>query len=119
MKKRVEKSVVQFKSDNRYYFFIEAQLQKKKGNLDEAIRYLQKAVAVDPESVYLQRELVKLYLQQQDKEKALGVVKKLIEKNPNDTEALVMYGKINRDWRISRMNILQHFPEVCDSVPRF
>jgi tetratricopeptide (TPR) repeat protein len=109
-KKPVENQAVPFKSDDRYYYFIEAQLQKKKGNLAEAIQFLHKAVAVDPEAIYLQKELVKLYLEQKDKEKALGAVKKIIEKNPNDAEALVMHGKIEQG--------LEHFENAKEAYKK-
>ena len=42
------------KSANQYYYFIEAQLEKNRGNLDKAILLLKKAIAEDAESLYLQ-----------------------------------------------------------------
>ena len=45
-------SPLQFKQPvNQYYYFIEAQLEKNKGNLDKAILLLEKAIAVDPASL--------------------------------------------------------------------
>ena len=36
--------------ESRYYYFTEAQLHRKTGNYDKAIRYLNKAIEADPES---------------------------------------------------------------------
>ena len=44
-------------SDNRYYYFTEAQIQRRMGNLDKAIVLLKKAIEMDPDSLYLKREL--------------------------------------------------------------
>ena len=54
------------KPANQYYYFIEARLEKNKGNLDKAILLLKKAIAEDAESLYLQRELASLYAQHKE-----------------------------------------------------
>ena len=47
------KPSVYYKTDNQYFYFTEAQILRKKGDLDKAIVLLQKAVEIDPESIYL------------------------------------------------------------------
>ena len=84
------------KTENRYYNYIEAHLQLKKNNLDKAIYYLNKTIEEDPENLYLQRELAILYLIQKDNLKTLNIVKNIIDKNPVDIEALIMYGRIKQ-----------------------
>ena len=37
--------------ENQYYYFTAAQVQRKKGNLDQAVVLLRKAIELDPESV--------------------------------------------------------------------
>ena len=84
------------KTENRYYNYIEAHLHLKKNNLDKAIYHLNKTIEDDPENLYLQRELAILYLMQKDNLKALNIVKNIIDKNPGDIEALIMYGRIKQ-----------------------
>ncbi len=91
-----EKISNSYKSESGYYYFIEAQLQKKKSNLSEAINYLIKAIEKDPESLYLKRELAILYLYQKDNQKALNVVEGILKKDPNDVKSLIIYGQIKQ-----------------------
>jgi len=83
-------------TESRYYYFTEAQIQRKRGNLDKAIMYLSQAIRLDPESPYLQRELALLYIQKKDNIGALDILEQLIEKFPKDTQSLIMYGKFNQ-----------------------
>ena len=87
------------KTENRYYNYIEAHLNLKKNNLDKAIYHLNKTIEEDPENLYLQRELAILYLMQKDNLKALNIVKNIIDKNPGDIEALIMYGRIKQSLK--------------------
>ena len=68
--------------ENSYYYFTSAQVQRIKGNLDKAVVLLRKAIALDPNSFYLQRELATVYLQNREDDKAIEVFEQLIE-NPN------------------------------------
>ncbi|MCD4805574.1 MAG: tetratricopeptide repeat protein [Desulfobacterales bacterium] len=87
------------KTENRYYNYIEAHLHLKKNNLDKAIYHLNKTIEEDPENLYLQRELAILYLMQKDNLRALNIVKNIIDKNPGDIEALIMYGRIKQSLK--------------------
>ena len=82
--------------ENQYYYFTAAQVQRKKGNLDKAVLLLRKAIELDPESFYLQRELATVYLQNKEDEKALEVLEGLLQKNPNDLKSLIIYGGIKQ-----------------------
>ncbi len=87
------------KTESRYYNYIEAHLHLKKNNLDKAIYHLNKTIEEDPENLYLQRELAVLYLMQKYNLKALNIVKNIIDKNPGDIEALIMYGRIKQSLK--------------------
>ncbi len=82
--------------ENQYYYFTAAQVQRKKGNLDRAVLLLRKAIALDPESFYLQRELATVYIQNKEDEKALEVLEGLLQKNPNDLKSLIIYGGVKQ-----------------------
>jgi tetratricopeptide (TPR) repeat protein len=82
--------------ENQYYYFTAAQVQRKKGNLDRAIVLLQKAIELDPESAYLQRELVTVLLQNKENDKAIEVLEGMLKKDPNDLKSLIIYGGIKQ-----------------------
>jgi tetratricopeptide (TPR) repeat protein len=82
--------------ENQYYYFTAAQAQRIKGNLDSAVLLLRKAIALDPESLYLQRELATVYIQNKEDEKALEVLEGLLQKNPNDLKSLIIYGGVKQ-----------------------
>jgi len=82
--------------ENRYYYFTESQLQRKTGNYDKAIQYLNKAIEADPESTYLRLELATLYLHIKENQRALSIVEKIIEKEPENLNALIMYGRLKQ-----------------------
>ena len=78
---------------DRYYYFLSAQKRIGSGNLDRAILELQKVIDLDPDTVYLQRELAMYYLQQQDSVAGLGILEKIVEKDPEDTDTLFLYAR--------------------------
>jgi tetratricopeptide (TPR) repeat protein len=82
--------------DNSYYYYTEAQLALKKGQVDHAIQLLLKAAEIDPESVYLDLELASLYLSQKKTAEALLTLEKGLAVNPDHVEALILYGNINQ-----------------------
>jgi len=82
--------------ENQYYYFTAAQVQRKKGNLDKAVVLLQKAIELDPDSTYLQRELVTVYLQNKETDKATEVLEGMLQKNPKDIKSLAIYGGIKQ-----------------------
>jgi tetratricopeptide (TPR) repeat protein len=83
-------------SDNRYYYFTEAQVQRRMGNLDKAIVLLKKAIEMDPDSLYLKRELATVYLQNKEDGNAIGVLEDILKEHPNDVKALILYGGIQQ-----------------------
>ncbi len=87
------------KTENRYYNYIEAFLHLKKNNLDKTIYYLNKTIKDDPENSYLQKELALLYVMQKNNLRALSLVKNIIVRNPEDIDALIMYGRINQSLK--------------------
>jgi len=82
--------------ENSYYFYTEAQLQKKRGDLASAIQYMRQTIDMDSQSLYLKRELASLYIDLKEHENALGVLEEILEKNPEDLETLVLYGNLNQ-----------------------
>ncbi|MCK5204953.1 MAG: tetratricopeptide repeat protein, partial [Desulfobacterales bacterium] len=82
--------------ENRYYYFTEAEIQIKKGNLAKAIELLKKAIEMDPDSLYLKRELATVYLRNKDDENAINVLEGIIKEHPTDVRSLIIYGGIKQ-----------------------
>lgn len=81
-------------ASNPYYHYTEAQLSGIRGDLDRAIWHLRKAVARDPDSSFLKRELALLYLHQKDTTRALRIIEQQLKEEPDAVEMLVLYGRI-------------------------
>jgi tetratricopeptide (TPR) repeat protein len=89
-------SLMHPQTDNRYYYFTEAQIQRRMGNLDKAIVLHKKAIEMDPDSLYLKRELATVYLQNKEGENAIGVLEDILKEHPNDVKSLILYGGIQQ-----------------------
>ncbi len=83
-----------YQTDSGYYYFTEAQIQRRAGNLDKAIVLLKNAIQEDPDSLYLKRELATVYLQNKETENAIGVLEDIIKAHPNDVKSLISYALI-------------------------
>lgn len=108
----VRKTAPVQRSDH-YYYFLLSQFHRLKGNLDLAILNMEKTLERDPESLYLHKELTKLYLQNRDAKGALGVIEAWLEKEPNQIEALMVYGKLKQG-----MNHIQDARSAFEKVIR-
>ncbi|MBW1812619.1 MAG: tetratricopeptide repeat protein [Deltaproteobacteria bacterium] len=94
--------------NKKYYNFTSAQVELKKGNIDQAIYHMKEALKIDPESLYLKRELAFLYAEKKDYNSALDVFSSITEKDPNNVEALIMLGKIKQGQKAYEDAILAY-----------
>jgi len=76
-------------SESQYYYYTAAQFQKQKGNIDNAIFYMKIEIKKDQESSFLKKELAFLYMNQSSYEDALTLIEEMLEKDPEDLEALI------------------------------
>ncbi|MBA3036782.1 MAG: tetratricopeptide repeat protein, partial [Desulfobacterium sp.] len=91
--KAITKNDIYF-PENNYFYFTESQILKNKGEIEQAIKYMERALELDPESLFLKGELVNLYLQQKENIKALTIVEDVLKKEPENIGALILFGKI-------------------------
>jgi len=84
------------KSENEYFYFLAAQKERRDGKTDKAILLLRKAIEIDPDSSYLQRELATIFLQNKEEDKALEVLDELLARHPEDAKGLILYGGIQQ-----------------------
>ncbi|BBO67169.1 hypothetical protein DSCA_10990 [Desulfosarcina alkanivorans] len=82
---------------NAYYLFSEAHLSLKKGDVDRAIENMQRAMALDPQSAYLKRELAGFWLLKKDTASALKLLDDVLASHPDDVDALILAGRIHQN----------------------
>jgi tetratricopeptide (TPR) repeat protein len=79
---------------NAYYLFAQAHLEMKNGNMDIARSLLTDAIALDPGSAYLKRELAGLYLMQKNTATAVSLLEAILAEHPDDVETLILAGRV-------------------------
>ncbi len=79
-----------------YYYYLAALDMIRRGGMEEAVELLATAVSQDPESVLLKRELALVYLQIDEKEKALDLCEQILKNQPDNIEALIISASIRQ-----------------------
>ncbi len=96
---------------NAYYLFSEAHLDLKRGKVDRAIGNMQQALTLDPDSIYLRRELAGFWLMKKDTAAALRLLNDILNTHPDDIETLILAGRIHQN-----LNQLQAAGEAYSRV---
>src|SRR6056297_856640 len=81
---------------NAYYYYIRSHMAQKAGNLEQAISFLEKTLDAGKEELFLKKELIYLYLQNQEDQKALAESENILEDHPEDVEALIIAATIKQ-----------------------
>jgi tetratricopeptide (TPR) repeat protein len=103
--------------ENQYYYFTAAQIQRKKGNLDNAIIMLRKAIELDKESPYLKRELATVYLQNKESGKAIKILEEVLQQYPDNVKALIIYGG-TRQVRKENKDAVEAYEKILALDPK-
>lgn len=81
-------------SQSAYYYYIKSERHKQKGEIALAIEALNQAIANDPESIYLKKNLIFLHLLNKDNVNALAVARSLSIQHPENEEILLILAKL-------------------------
>ena len=73
-----------------YYFFLESQLARNRGEVDRAVNFLQDATEHDPQSAFLKQELAELYMSRKEYSQALEVVNQALARDDQNVASLVL-----------------------------
>jgi len=84
------------KPGNQYFYFMKSLHSRNHDDLTMAIDDLKKAIKADPQSLYLQKDLVMLYLKQKDEANALEMIDLVLKKNPADVETLILSARVKQ-----------------------
>lgn len=95
---------------NRFFNYTQALQAKKRGNIKEAISYLEAAVEQDPESQLLKRELTLLYLYDNKFDNALGMIREVLQAEPEDIQSLIILGGVEHK--------LENFKAAADAYEK-
>ena len=106
-----------FTSQGQYYYYLESQLQRKRGNLDQALALLKRAIELDPQTLYLQRELAVLLLQKKDEPSALQTLESILQAAPDDIDTLILYGRTQQGLK-KNAEAIETFRRVIALDPR-
>ncbi len=100
-----------------YYYYAKSAIHRQRNEYNSAIKALLKAVEKDPGSFFLKKELIILYLNNRETNKALDVAKSMTDQHPENTEGLMMLAKLKEqlnqedDAREIYQKILQMEPD--------
>lgn len=87
-------------SEERYsanYYYLESRFHIKAKDIGKAQLSLEKAIELDPHSYILNRDLIRIHLVQQNKDKAIELVDKLVQNNPDNVESLLLFVQLKKD----------------------
>ncbi|MBU1169864.1 MAG: tetratricopeptide repeat protein [Proteobacteria bacterium] len=76
------------------FYFLQAELNRQKGDVDQALVYMNKAIEADPESMFLKMELAKLLVYKNDIPEALTLIRKGLEDHPENIDFLTVLAQI-------------------------
>ena len=82
--------------DSSYYHYTRSEIYKKQAKYDKALEALLKAIKIDPESGFLKKELIALYLHKKDTLKAIEVAQELVKLDPENIDSLMILGKLRQ-----------------------
>lgn len=81
-------------NDSAYYFYMQSEIHRQKRMWDKAISFLLKAIEIDLDSIYLNQELIVLYLQNKSPSKAVETAEKMVQNHPENITALSLLAKL-------------------------
>ena len=79
------------------YHYLESLFTEKASRPDKAMEALALAIQADPDSSVLKRELVRLYLKQNQAPAALALAEELAQQDPDDVENLLLLARLKKD----------------------
>lgn len=104
------------------YYYLMARRHDSKNETDQAQKALEKAIAKDPDSSFLQREYIICLQKQKKSVQALALAQDLAEKYPDDVENLLLLARLKKgdekDMTILLERILQLAPEDKETFLR-
>ena len=126
VKKKIDKKITPIiskaeifeESHSSYYYFIKSRLAFQKGNINDAILLLTKAIEKDPESLYLKKELARIYFVHKDYSKAEGIIEDLLVQKPNNIDILIFQAKLRQAMKADIDEIKGIYEKIIKIDPK-
>ncbi|MCW7753608.1 tetratricopeptide repeat protein [Desulfobotulus sp. H1] len=104
-------------SESSYYYFTEAQIRLNRNRVLEAIGFLRQAVALDPQSAFLQKELAALLVRAGQPQAALQAIQRSRDLDPHDPDTLVVLAGIRQMLEQDIQELIPIYEEVIRLDP--
>ncbi len=75
-----------FSQPEAWAHFLTSEIYRWRGDVEKGLEELKKALELDPSSLFLRKEMVRLYLQKGEEKKAEEMLEKIYRENPRDVE---------------------------------
>ncbi len=105
------------KPGNQYFYFLKSLHSRKKDDLTLAVDDLKKAIEADPHSVYLQKELVMLYLNQKDEANTFKTMEVLLKNNSDNVEILILSARVKQIFNQSE-GVIEIYEKIIRLDPQ-
>ncbi len=83
--------------DSARHHYLLSQLSDKRGETEQAMADLTRAIELDPESSLLKRELVRLHLKMNHMASAMTLAQELVQKDPDNAENLILLVRLKKE----------------------
>ncbi|MBU0992361.1 MAG: tetratricopeptide repeat protein [Proteobacteria bacterium] len=100
-----------------YYYYLESEIHKQKGNIEKAIDFMDKTVSLDPDSIFLKKEQALLFLMANRTDKAVQLLELIVDRDPEDVESLIMLGRVKQLLNHDNKEIIDIYNTVLDIDP--
>ncbi len=77
-----------------YYHFLVGEYLLQKGALEEGLKSFEKLIKCDPQALLPRRELMRLYAEKGQYDKAVAIAKEILKESPQDEETLFLLAKV-------------------------
>lgn len=102
--------------DKALYHFGLARLMAAEGDRDGALQALQKAISLDPHSVFLRLSIARLYLELEQEDQAAAAAREALARDPRAADAHLLLGSIAFN-RGNDREATEHFRRAIEIAP--
>ncbi len=89
-----DKEVEDNYSTAAYYYYMKSERHKQNGEIQLAIDTLEQAIAIDPDSLYLKKNLILLHMLNKDNQSAMKIATEMDRQHPYNEDILVVLAKL-------------------------
>ncbi len=91
---RAESKLLSESGKGHFYYFMQSEFAKKRGNFKAAVNYINKAIETDTDSLFLKKERIKLYIYTGQIPEALVSIEAQLKITPENVELLTILAQI-------------------------